>query len=219
MSTVMIIVLIVVVVVLAAAAFAMLSRRRQNGGGGSLKRRFGPEYDHAVARHDGDTKAAERDLNERVKRHGSLRPQPLDPATRLQYSDRWTLAQERFVDSPREAVAEADRLIAELAAVRGFPDAEHYEDQLDALSVHHSAHVHGFRRVHRAALDTTGSEEGRAGTEEMRAAMVEARELFDALIADEPDGHSATRSGKHLTGKHTTGKRSHGITGRGVQHG
>ncbi|MFF8656146.1 hypothetical protein [Streptomyces huasconensis] len=213
MSTVMIIVLIVVVVVLAAAAFAMLSRRRQNGGG-SLKRRFGPEYDHAVARHDGDTKAAERDLNERVKRHGSLRPHPLDPATRLQYSDRWTLAQERFVDSPREAVAEADRLIAELAAVRGFPDAGHYEDQLDALSVHHSTHVHGFRRVHRAALDTTGSEEGRAGTEEMRAAMVEARELFDALIADEPDGHSATRSGKHLTGK-----RSHGITGRGVQHG
>ncbi|WPO74072.1 hypothetical protein [Streptomyces sp. KN37] len=214
MSTVMIIVLIVVVVVLAAAAFAMLNRRRLNGGGGSLKRRFGPEYDHAVARHDGDTKAAERDLGERVKRHGSLRPRPLDPAAREQYSDRWNLAQERFVDSPREAVAEADRLIAELAGARGFPDAGHYEDQLDALSVHHSTHVHGFRRVHRAALDTTGSEEGRAGTEEMRAAMIEARALFDALIADEPDGRSAARPGKH-----TTGKRSTDITRRGVQHG
>ncbi|MFI2613832.1 hypothetical protein [Streptomyces sp. NPDC018584] len=214
MSTVMIIVLIVVVVALAAAAFAVLNRRRLNGGGGSLKRRFGPEYDHAVARHDGDTKAAERDLGERVKRHGSLRPRSLDPAARERYSDRWNLAQERFVDSPRDAVAEADRLIAELAEARGFPDAGHYEDQLDALSVHHSTHVHGFRRVHRAALDTTGSEEGRAGTEEMRAAMIEARALFDALIADEPDGRSAARPGKH-----TTDKRSTGITRRGVQHG
>ncbi|QEV17877.1 hypothetical protein [Streptomyces alboniger] len=214
MSTVMIIVLIVVVVVLAAGAFAVLNRKRLNAGGGhSLKRRFGPEYDRAVARHDGDTKAAERDLEERVKRHGSLRPRPLEPAAREQYSARWNLAQERFVDSPREAVADADRLIAELAGARGFPDAGHYEDQLDALSVHHAAHVHGYRRVHRAALDTTGAEESRTGTEEMREAMIEARALFDDLVADQHD-HSTARSGKH-----TSGKRSTGITRRGVQHG
>ncbi|WP_037896394.1 hypothetical protein [Streptomyces sp. NRRL S-920] len=213
MSTVMIIVLIVVVVALAVGAFVVLSRKRNAGGGHSLKRRFGPEYDRAVARHDGDTKAAERDLGERVKRHGSLQVRPLEPAAREQYAARWNLAQERFVDSPREAVADADRLIAELAGARGFPDAGHYEDQLDALSVHHSAHVHGYRRVHRAALDTTGAEESRTGTEEMREAMIEARALFDDLIADRHD-HSAARSGKH-----TSGKRSTGITRRGVQHG
>ncbi|WP_240659743.1 hypothetical protein [Streptomyces sp. WAC 01529] len=213
MSTVMIIVLIVVVVVLAVGAFVVLNRKRNAGGGHSLKRRFGPEYDRAVARHDGDTKAAERDLGERVKRHGSLQIRPLDPAAREQYSARWNLAQERFVDSPREAVAEADRLIAELAATRGFPDAGHYEDQLDALSVHHATHVHGYRRVHRAALDTTGSEQGPAGTEEMREAMVEARALFDDLVSDRHD-HSTAHSGKH-----TPGKRSTGITRGGVQHG
>ncbi|MGV9883353.1 hypothetical protein [Streptomyces sp. NPDC003006] len=214
MSTVMIIVLIVVVVALAAAAFVLYRRRRNAGGGHSLKRRFGPEYDRAVARHDGDTRAAERDLGERVKRHGTLRTRPLESAAREQYSARWNLAQERFVDSPREAVAEADRLIAELAGARGFPDAGHYEDQLDALSVHHATHVHGYRRVHRAALDTTGAEQSRTGTEEMRAAMIEARALFDDLIADHPD-HSATAR----SGKHTSGKRSTGITRRGVQHG
>ncbi|MFJ2769845.1 hypothetical protein [Streptomyces sp. NPDC087300] len=215
MSTVMIIVLIAVVVVLAAAAGIAVSRGRHAGGGHSLKRRFGPEYDRAVARHDGDTKAAERDLGERVKRHGSLRTLPLDPAARERYAARWAVAQERFVESPREAVAEADRLVAELAGARGFPDSGHYEDQLDALSVHHAHHVHGYRSVHRAALETTGAEETGAGTEELRTAMVEARALFDDLLADRGD-HSAKHPGP---GKHTPDKQSTGITRRGVQHG
>ncbi|MEU7579029.1 hypothetical protein AB0B50_15660 [Streptomyces sp. NPDC041068] len=220
MSTVMIIALIVVVAVLVVAAAAVLNRKRLRAGGGrGLKRRFGPEYDRAVARHDGDTKAAERDLGERVKRHGSLRTRPLDPAAREQFTVRWTVAQERFVDSPREAVTEADRLIAELAGARGFPDAGHYEDQLDALSVHHSHHVHGYRRVHRAALDTTGGEDSRAGTdhggtEEMRAAMIEARALFDALMAEQ---HTDRAPADH--GRHTPRKSSTGITHKGVQHG
>ncbi|MEV7191374.1 hypothetical protein AB0N81_06140 [Streptomyces sp. NPDC093510] len=218
MSTVMIIVLIVVAVVLVAAAAAVLSRKRQGAGGRGLRRRFGPEYDRAVARHDGDTKAAERDLGERVKRHGSLRTRPLEPAAREQYTARWTVAQERFVDSPREAVAEADRLIAELAGARGFPDAGHYEDQVDALSVHHAHHVHGYRKVHRAALETPGTtpehQENAAATEELRAAMIEARALFDALVAEQHTDAGATHDGRH--GTH---KRSTGITHKGVQHG
>ncbi|APY88541.1 hypothetical protein [Streptomyces alfalfae] len=215
MSTVMIIILIAVVVVIAAAVLAVLNRGRLSAGGGqSLKRRFGPEYDHAVARHDGDTKAAERELGERVKRHGDLRTRPLEPAAREQFSVRWNLAQERFVDSPRQAVAEADHLISELAGARGFPADGHYEEQIDALSVHHAHHVHGYRRVHRAALATTGVEETAADTEEMRAAMVEARALFDALMAEGHGHHSTARSGKHLTEKRSTG-----ITRRGVQHG
>ncbi|MEU1018978.1 hypothetical protein [Streptomyces sp. NPDC005898] len=212
MSTVMIIILIAVVVVIAAAALVLLNRKRNAGGGQSLKRRFGPEYDRAVARHDGDTKAAERDLGERVKRHGSLQVRPLEPAAREQYSARWNHAQERFVDSPREAVAEADRLIAELAGARGFPDAGHYEDQVDALSVHHATHVHGYRKVHRAALGTDTAEGG-ADTEQLREAMVEARALFDALVADRTE-----HSGAHF-GKHTADKHSGGITRKGVQHG
>ncbi|MFK4064371.1 hypothetical protein [Streptomyces sp. NPDC029674] len=220
MSTVMIIVLIVVAVVLVAAAFAVLSRKRQGAGGRGLRRRFGPEYDRAVARHDGDTKAAERDLGERVKRHGSLRTRPLEPAAREQYTARWTVAQERFVDSPREAVIEADRLIAEVAGARGFPDAGHYEEQVDALSVHHAHHVHGYRKVHRAALDTPGTEPNSTdahhttGTEELRAAMIEARALFDALVSEQHADADAAHSGRH--GTH---KRSTGITHKGVQHG
>ncbi|MET7701953.1 hypothetical protein [Streptomyces sp. NPDC005485] len=192
MSTGVIIALIVIVaaVVIVAAALVLLARRPQ--GGRNLRRRFGPEYDRTVARHDGDARAAERDLAERVKRHGSLRERPLEPAARDQYVARWTAAQERFVDSPREAVAEADRLLQELAGERGFPDGGRYEEQLAALSVHHGHRVHGFRQVHRAAQ--SGTADGGAGTEELREAMVEARALFDELVTPSRRDHARHRA-------------------------
>ncbi|MEV5430969.1 hypothetical protein [Streptomyces sp. NPDC052701] len=181
MSTGVIIALIVAAVVIVAAVLTL--RSRGSRGGTSLKRRFGPEYDRAVARHDGDAKAAERELAERVERHGELRRRPLEPAERERFEARWTAAQERFVDSPREAVAEADRLLAELAGARGFPDGGHYEEQLAALSVHHAHHVEGYRRVHRVShAGVNGARDDGASTEEMREAMVEARALFEELV-------------------------------------
>jgi hypothetical protein len=193
MSTGLIILLIVIVavVVLGAAAATLLGRR----GGSSLKRRFGPEYERAVALHDGDTKAAERELAERVERHGDLRERPLDRAERDRYAARWTTVQEHFVESPREAVAEADRLLAEVAAVRGYPDGGRYEEQLAALSVHHADHVDGYRQVHRVARAgaSGGPGETGAGTEEMRTALVGAHALFDDLTG------SGARTGRHRT--------------------
>ncbi|MFF1272767.1 hypothetical protein ACFVZC_05055 [Streptomyces marokkonensis] len=182
MSTGLIIALIVIVAVVVAVA-AVLTLRARGPHGKGLKRRFGPEYERAVARHDGDTKAAERELAERVQRHGDLRERPLEPVERERFEARWTAVQERFVDAPRDAVAEADRLIAELAAARGFPADGHYEDQLAALSVHHAHHVEGYRRVHRVAqAHANGAHDGGAGTEEMREAVVEARALFEELV-------------------------------------
>ncbi|MFE3030774.1 hypothetical protein ACFXKY_03915 [Streptomyces canus] len=197
MSTGLIIALIVIVAAVLVVAAVLTLRGRGSQHGRGLKRRFGPEYDRAVARHDGDEKAAERELAERVERHGSLREQPLEPAERQRYEDRWTAAQERFVDSPREAVAEADQLLAELAKARGFPDGGHYEEQFDALSVHHAHHVHGYRRVHVVASAPAG--DGRTDTEDMRAAMVEARALFEDLVGParsrEESGRSRRQSG------------------------
>ncbi|MEY2249207.1 hypothetical protein [Streptomyces sp. BF23-18] len=195
MSTGVIIVLIIVAAVAVVAAALILLARRPPGGR-TLRRRFGPEYDRTVARHDGDTQAAERDLNERVKRHGALQARPLDPAARERYAAGWTAAQERFVDSPREAVAEADRLLGELAGARGFPDGDRYEEQVSALSVHHGHHVHGYRSVHRAALARTGGNvngNGSADTEKLREAMLEARDLFDDLLTPTREDSSPGR--------------------------
>ncbi|WP_030931952.1 hypothetical protein [Streptomyces sp. NRRL S-646] len=201
MSTGMIIALIVIVAAVVVVAAALTLRARGGYGGRDLKRRFGPEYDRTLARHDGDAKAAERELTERVERHGSLREQPLEPGRREEFTARWTAAQERFVDAPREAVTEADRLLAELAALRGFPDDSHYEEQLAALSVHHADHVHGYRHVHRVAR-VSGQDGDRADTEEMREAMVEARALFEDLTApprrtEKTPASAATRTKVH----------------------
>ncbi|MFJ5308948.1 hypothetical protein [Streptomyces sp. NPDC088350] len=200
MSTGVIIVLIVIVVGVVAAATALALRARGATGGSGLKRRFGPEYERTVARHDGDAKAAERELGERVQEHGSLREQPLEPAARERYQARWAAAQERFVDSPREAVADVDQLLGEVAGARGFPDVTEYEKQYDALSVHHADHVHGYRRVHRVVTArTNGTAESQAGTEEMREAMLEARALFDDLVSTD-NGGDRGRTGRHALG-------------------
>jgi hypothetical protein len=171
---------IVIIAVIVIAAFAVLVAGRgriRDGGGRGLKHRFGPEYDHAVADHNGDTKAAERELGERVKQHGSLTEQPLSPQARAQYTAQWADIQEQFIDSPHKAVTKADALLARLAKDRGFP-GEQFEEQFAALSVHHPAQVRGYRSMHTAAR-------GHSGTEEMREAMVEARSLFEALVTEQ----------------------------------
>ncbi|MFB8026604.1 hypothetical protein ACFQ6U_14355 [Streptomyces sp. NPDC056465] len=172
------VVIIVAVVLVAALAFFLL-RGRSTGGRG-LQRRFGPEYDRTVARHDGDTKAAEHELSERVKQHGSLSERPLSAEAREGYARRWAEVQEQFIDSPRDAVVAADALLAQLARDRGFPDGDSFEEQTAALSVHHAHQVDGYRRVHTAVR-------GQGGTEEMRKALIESRALFDVLLADAPD--------------------------------
>ncbi|MFF9000756.1 hypothetical protein ACF1GW_04435 [Streptomyces achromogenes] len=201
MSTWLIILLIVIAAVVVLGAAGLVARRgRGRRGGTSLKRRFGPEYERAVALHDGDTKAAERELGERLERHGELRERPLDGAERQRYADLWTAVQERFVDSPKEAVAEADRLLAQLAGARGYPDGGRYEEQVDALSVHHADHVDGYRNLHRVAR--TGG-----GTEELRSALLGGRALFDDLTSAEPGRHRAPAGTDRATASH--GGRSH----------
>ncbi|MEV1068446.1 hypothetical protein [Streptomyces sp. NPDC050263] len=193
MSTGVIIALIVIVIVAVLAVVATVPTLRTRGGahgGRGLKHRFGPEYDRAVARHDGDVNAAERELDALVQRHGGLRERPLEAADRERFQARWRAAQERFVDSPREAVADADHLLAEVAGARGFPDGAEHDEQLAALSVHHANHVHGYRRVHGAAHPPgkgDGRDSGAPGTEDMRTAMVEARALFDELVGSVPE--------------------------------
>ncbi|MEV7517291.1 hypothetical protein [Streptomyces diastaticus] len=170
MLTVVIIVAAVVVVA-AAAAYALTRRDTQ---GPALKRRFGPEYDRVLARHNGDTTAARRELGERLKRHGALRERPLPAESLARYEAEWAGVQRRFVDSPQQAMAEAGALLAQLAEDRGYPGPERYEEQVEALSVHHAHEVDGYRTVRLAAR-------GGGGTEELREALLSARSLYEVL--------------------------------------
>ncbi|MCG7524715.1 hypothetical protein MHW47_09730 [Streptomyces sp. OfavH-34-F] len=184
------VIVLAVAVLVAAGVFFVIGRRNGKHG---LRRRFGPEYDRVVARHDGDTRAAEHELNERLKRHGSLEERTLTPQEREEYLARWARVQDRFVDAPQQAVAEADALLAELARDLGFPDGTDFGEQADALSVHHAHHVHAYRRVHAARR-------GEGGTEELRTALVEARGLFDVLVSN-GTGRPAHRDEHHAEGR------------------
>ncbi|MCT4357814.1 hypothetical protein M5362_32425 [Streptomyces sp. Je 1-79] len=184
-------VLIIAAVVAALLAAGVLLRARTGTGSGtrSLKRRFGPEYDRTLERHGGDSEAAHRDLRERVERHGHIRPLPLEPAAREQYAAQWTTLQERFVDAPRQAVADAEQLLTRIAAARGFPDPDRRDEQLDALSVHHPHHVDGLRTIGRAARSESAS------TEQLREALVHARALFEDLAVAGPPAGADARKG------------------------
>lgn len=175
MSTGAIIAVVAAVIIVAAIVAAVMMTQRGDGGPG-LKRRFGPEYERTLARHDGDTRATRRELAERVKRYGGIEQRALPAQAQERYTAKWAAAQAKFVDDPAAAVSEADGLIAQLAAERGYPAADSPE-HVDALSVHHPHHVHGYREVHAA---TAG--DGRHGTEDLRKAMVAARGMFDDML-------------------------------------
>ncbi|MFJ4436210.1 hypothetical protein [Streptomyces sp. NPDC088923] len=205
MSPALTIVLIVVVVVVLAAVAFFLVRRGAGASGGSLPRRFGPEYDRAVRHHDGDKRAAEQELRERVKTYGSLHEHTPAAEERTRLLASWSTLQERFVEAPREAAAEADRLLAETATAVGHPGGDRHAARLDSLSVHHPHHVDGYRRL-RAALNP--AESGHESTEELREALLAARGLFEDLIGA---GTSGTRTGRDTA--HRTERASEGAQG------
>jgi len=190
MSTGVIIILVLLVV---AVAIAGLVLARKSDGGRGLRRRFGPEYERAVAQHNGDTKAAEHELGERVRRHGDLKTRPLSAEAHTQYSAEWAGIQEEFVDAPAKAVAHADELVGRVARDRGFPADEH-DDRIAALSVHHPHRVDSYRRMHTAAHRTPDGQTG-SGTEELREVLLNARDFFEELLGKHP-GNTVGQAGQ-----------------------
>ena len=174
MSTGAIIGLVVaVLVVLVVLAFVLRPAMQRK----KLRDRFGPEYDHAVERNDSRT-AAEKELAEREHRHSEFDLKPLSATAQDSYRRHWANVQAKFVDSPESAIADADRLVTDLMAERGYP-TEGYEAQLSVLSVEHARTLEHYRKAH----DISERQEiGEASTEDLRTAMVHYRELFTDLL-------------------------------------
>jgi hypothetical protein len=174
MSTGGVIVLVIaVLVVLALAGFAAMKFAQRK----RLRERFGPEYDRTVA--DSDNRfSAEKELAEREKKHSEFELKPLSPSAQDSYTRHWAVLQEQFVNSPEKAVTEADRLVTDLMAERGYP-TEGYEAQLSVLSVEHAKTLDHYRKAH----DISERQEiGEASTEDLRMAMVHYRSLFEDLL-------------------------------------
>jgi len=182
MSTGMIIGVIVVVVVAVLVVWLVVARLRRRQ---QLRDRFGPEYDKVVD--DGQNRrAAERELGEREKRHEQFDITPLSPAARDGYAQQWALIQEKFVDRPDIAVAEADRLVVVVMGERGYP-TEDYQQQLTDLSVQHASTLEHYRSAHDIK---SRHDQSQVSTEELRTAMVHYRSLFEDLLDADVDGRA-----------------------------
>jgi hypothetical protein len=162
------------VLVLLGVAAWMGHRRRRTA---RLREAFGPEYDRAVHA-TGGQREAESELDARQKRRAELDIRPLDPMARQRHAEAWRVAQERFVDSPGDAVREADRLVIVVMRERGYP-TEDFETRAADVSVDHPRVVENYRAAHRIAQANEGDG---AETEDLRQAMVHYRTLFQELL-------------------------------------
>ncbi|MCW2599589.1 MAG: hypothetical protein JWM02_1418 [Frankiales bacterium] len=173
-TTAVVILIIVLVLIVAGAVLFELQRRRR------LQQQFGPEYQRTVER-EGGQRAAERDLSQRAQRHEELDVRPLDPRTRDAYAEQWRRTQAHFVDTPSEAVHEADDLVARVLQERGYPVGDFNQQERD-VSVEHAHVVSDYRTAHDISMR---DQEGLASTEDLRTAMVHYRTLFaDLLVVD-----------------------------------
>ncbi|POM22421.1 hypothetical protein BTM25_53710 [Actinomadura rubteroloni] len=171
--------LMVVVIVIAAAVLAglgyLLWRQARTH---RLRSRFGTEYDRAVERHNGRA-GAEHELMERERHHRDLDLRELEPARREEYRAWWTGLQERFVDEPVAAVADADKLVTVVMTERGYPTGD-FDANVRELSVEHGRTLDHYRRGHALGARAAG---GGASTEDLRQAMVHYRALVEDLLA------------------------------------
>jgi hypothetical protein len=116
MSSATAILIVVVIVALAVAAWALIQRQKTR----RLRGKYGPEYDR-LAQQENSPRRAESILEEREKRVAKFQIRSLREDQRERFAAEWRTVQEKFVDDPRGAVSDADRLINEALKARGYP--------------------------------------------------------------------------------------------------
>jgi hypothetical protein len=193
------VVALVAIVLIALGAYVMDKQRSA-----ALRRRFGPEYERALGDADGDRRAAEGRLRERLARRAELDVHDLDAAQRARFAARWQTVQVGFVDDPAAAVRTAESLVEEVVDARGYVsassptsatspdggadrDGDGVADRYEMLAVDHPALVERYR--------TARAAEAAGEIDDLRAAFLHHRALFQALLAAQDDGGRPRRDG------------------------
>ena len=170
-------VLVIAAVAVAAVVVWLVVRASRTR---ELQRDFGSEYERTIARAGDDRGLAESDLRERRDRVSALEVRPLSKADHDRFASEWTKVQAEFVDAPSDAVTEADELIQQVMATRGYP-VEDFDRRAADVSVEHPHVVENYRSAHSIAVKEA-REDGDGDTEALRKAMVYYRSLFDELL-------------------------------------
>jgi len=179
-----IVLLVALVAAIGAAAWLYMRSRRTE----HLQERFGPEYERTLAEHR-DQREAERDLEQRAERVEHLNIRPLTSAECDRYAGLWQSTQARFVDDPGGATDEADQLVGEVMATRGYPVGD-FEQRAADVSVQHPRVVEHYRAAHTIAVRNA---RGDADTEQLRQALVHYRDLFEDLLETETPARTEVR--------------------------
>ena len=176
----------VVIVVVGIVVLLVVRKRRTE----RLRSKFGSaEYARAV-KEGGTRRQAEAGLEQRTERVESFHVRPLAPADRTRFVDSWRKIQARFVDGPAGAVAEADQLLGDVMATRGYPVSA-FEQRAADISVDHPLVLENYRTAHEIALRQI---KGQASTEDLRQAMIHYRTLFEELVGEPETAHMKAAS-------------------------
>jgi hypothetical protein len=168
-----ILVVSVFLVVIGVAAY-LVQRKRNTV---ALRKTFGTEYDRAVVEH-GSQRKAEARLAARESRVEKLKIRDLGISQRERFVTDWHAVEARFLDHPKGAVIEADELVSSLLQARGYPVAG-FEQSAEDVSVNYPRMMEYYRSAHAVAVRPGKAE---ASTEDLRAAMIDYRTLFDELV-------------------------------------
>ena len=179
LTLVVFVALVVVAVVVALLAVWKRRKTRDAERSEQLRGTFGPEYDRTVEA-TGKRRDAEKELAERKQRHDALDIRPLPEASRQRYLAAWDGVQNRFVDRPVLALTEADQLVTQVMAERGYPTAG-TRVQAEMLSVEDASVLDSFRAGH--AIEEANRED-HADTEQVRQGMLHFRTVFERLVSD-----------------------------------
>jgi hypothetical protein len=165
-----------VVTILLVTAIVWLYAGKRETTTANLRKKFGSKHDQAM-RILGAKRKAEEKLEEREKRVEKFNIHELGPMERGRFVKQWESVQAHIVESPKEAVKEADDLVNSLMKTRGYPVSDS-DQSADDVSVDHPHVIENYRAAHEIAL-RAGKDE--ATTEELRMAMIYYRSLFEDL--------------------------------------
>lgn len=165
-----------ILVVAVIAILAASARRRRHESQASriegMRDRYGPEFDRQAERLRG-ADAAESALTERSRQ---VRQRELTPSERQRYREDWDRIEAHFLDRPALALAEGERLVADLMRDRGYRSDDPQDAAMD-LSITHGNVAERYRAGSR--IVSSGSSE----IGEMREAMLHFRTVVDDLLA------------------------------------
>jgi len=176
---------LLIALVIGVVAWLVMQKQRTL----KLKQRFGSEYDQTVSELGSRVKA-EAELTSREKRVAGLSVVPLTAADAVRFTQAWSALQGRFIDNPKGVLLDADLLVRELMAKRGYPMGDFGHRAAD-ISVDHPGVVAAYRAAQEIAAR---NERGEADTEELRKAVVHYRTLFDELLGVAADKAPSARA-------------------------